>query len=59
MGQPLLPGLLRDVLVDALAELAGIGLVVEAIGGDAEQDAIDGTGHFFGVAPEGAPTGKI
>src|SRR4029453_7679901 len=40
-----LPGFLGDVLVDALPELAGIGSVIEAFGFDAEQHALDGSGH--------------
>lgn len=47
VGKPLLPGLLRHVLVDALAELAGVRLVVQAIGRDAEQGAVDGAGHVL------------
>src|SRR5262249_42009332 len=42
---PTLPGFLAHVLVDALAELAGIGRKVEALGFSAELDAMDGAGH--------------
>src|SRR5437016_2934753 len=43
--EPLRPGFLAHVLVDALAELARIGRKIEAFGFAAELDAVDGSGH--------------
>src|SRR5690242_18822528 len=43
--EPLLPGFLADAFVDALAQLAGIGREVEALGFAAELDALDGACH--------------
>src|SRR5690349_5587203 len=45
LAQPLLPGFLRDVLPDALAELAGIRRKFEALGLAAELDALHHAGH--------------
>ena len=42
---PLGPGLLGDLLVDALSEVAGDRRTREAFGFDAELDALDGSGH--------------
>src|SRR5690606_21411748 len=46
--QPLRPRLLRDVLVDALAEFARIGREVEAFGFSAKLHAVNGTSHRGG-----------
>src|SRR5690606_35690824 len=43
--QPLLPAGFRDVLEDALAELAGIGLEVQAFGALLQHDAINHACH--------------
>src|SRR5690606_8773345 len=45
MHQPALPRELRDVLVDSLAELAGIRRLVEAFGFGPEHYAMDGSCH--------------
>src|SRR5690348_6257612 len=45
VGEPLLPGLLGNVFVHALAERARPGGEVEAFGVDAELGAVDGAGH--------------
>jgi hypothetical protein len=43
--EPVGPGLLAHVFVDALAQLTGIGREVEALGVLAELDAMDGACH--------------
>src|SRR5690606_2096441 len=45
VANPRLPGVLRDVLVELLAELAGIGREVEAFGLALQLHAENGAGH--------------
>src|SRR5690606_4430986 len=45
VAQPVLPGLLRDLLVDPLADLAGVGREIQPLGLLAELDAVDHPGH--------------
>jgi len=51
VGHPLLPGLLGNLSVDALAERAGPGGEVEAFGVDVELGAMDGATHAFFLLP--------
>src|SRR5690606_20318328 len=45
--EPALPGLLRDVVENALPELAGIGGEVQPLRFPAEQHAVDGSCHRY------------
>ena len=47
MFKPACPGFLADVLLNLLAELAGIGCEIEAIGFFAEFDALNCACHFL------------
>ena len=47
VSQPFLPGLLRNLLENALAERARNRRLGQAFGFFAELDAIDGTGHGY------------